>query len=75
MSPEQRASSWPAPFHTGGGPAIMILDRPVRETISFFKKGLNTGIARKGERVQSLPKCFGALFYGPLYLGKMPKDF
>jgi hypothetical protein len=39
----------------------------------LLKSGLNTGIARKGGGFNPCPNVFGALFYGPLYLGKMPK--
>ena len=50
----------------------------IKEAISLKKKhGLNTCIARKGVGggggVNPCPNIFGALFYEPLDLGKMPK--
>ena len=39
----------------------------------FFFKQSKYGHSPEGGGVQPSPKCFGALFLGALYLGKMPK--
>ena len=42
-------------------------------TPGLLKSGLNTGIGRKGLGLNLFPNVFGALFFGAIYLGKVPK--